>query len=459
MQHAPFPKQISPRRAPARWVHFPIVLGMVALAASCAAQTPSATTTLPAWPSQQPPAPEILNQTFGIPFFGNTSLWDEEEEVVDKRLKLKKESRTDEESSFQNFNKNGDEKILGVRFFSASTQGTLGKVSGITILFANKSDAPAFATDLEREMRKTSPHLPKVSMQMLAAMRAAIRDDNNQINQTLTGLLGPGSTDTLETASGRERGTRWDWRGHTFFLVMVPNEYLALNIFPSSDFDDTDARRLTFSKITQSLPSQVQHLPNGDVIIPDIPMIDEGPDGTMSAVTSMIRLLRYYGLQGDLNALSTTAVAANFKASNNFASLTNVLPTINSQLNAVGARIVYVQGGNIPLIKPYIDRGQPVLWSVYGAGKFKSLLKERATQRDSVTDWTDWSNSGLSQARASAQTLPSRGQSHTCLIIGYNENTGEIAVSNAWGPSYNVGWLTQQEAHYINQGLGAAIVW
>jgi hypothetical protein len=445
------------------WRGFPIVLGMVALAASSAAQTPPTTITTatvpPAWPSQQPPAPEVLNQTFGIPLFGDTSLWNEDEKVVDKRLDLKKESRTDEESSFQDFNKDGNAEILGVRYFLASTQGTLGKISGITILFANKSDAPAFATDLEREMKKTSPHLPKVSMQMLAAMQAAIRDDNNQINQTLDGILGPGSTASLKTISGRERGTRWDWRGHTFFLVMVPNEYITLKIFPSTDFDNTDAERITFSKITQSLPSQVQHLPNGDVIIPDIPMIDEGSDGTMSAPTSMIRLLRYYGLEGDLNALSATAVAANLKASNNFASLTNILPTINSQLNAVGARIVYVQGGNIPLIKPYIDRGQPVLWSVYGDGKFKSLLKERATERDSVVDWTDWKNNGLSQARASAQTLPSRGKAHTCLIIGYNENTGEIAISNAWGSSYNVGWLTQQEAHYINQGYGAAIVW
>ena len=135
------------------------------------------------------------------------------------------------------------------------------------------------------------------------------------------------------------------------------------------------------------------------------------------------------------------------------------MPTLNSQLTAVGARVVFVQGATIPVIKPYIDRGQPVLWTVYGPGQFKSLLKKRSADRAAVTDWNDWVSNGLGPARAKAQSLPSRGQAHTCLIIGYNENTRELAVSNPWGPAYNIGWITQEEAHYINQGSGGTIAW
>ena len=442
---------------------FAFLLALFAIAVSCFAQTTSsASSTEPnAWPSQQPPAPENINQTFGIPLFGTTSLWNEEVVAVDKRLKLRKESLSDDESSFQAFNKNADTKILGCRYFLSSTQGLAGKLVGITILFANKSDASAFATDLERQMRKTYSHLPRVSMQDQAAMEAAMRDDYSLIRQKLNAILGDGKTATLITSSGRETGTLWDWRGHSFFLVMVPREYVSLKILPSSSFGDADVGRTRFAKITQALPNKVRRLPNGDVLIDDIPMIDEGADATMSAPTSASRLLRYYGLQADPVALSSAAGSANKKNSASLIgpSLSTVLPTLNSQLTAVGARVVFVQGATIPVIKPYIDRGQPVLWTVYGPGQFKSLLKKRSADRAAVTDWNDWVSNGLGPARAKAQSLPSRGQAHTCLIIGYNENTRELAVSNPWGPAYNIGWITQEEAHYINQGSGGTIAW
>ena len=38
-----------------------------------------------------------------------------------------------------------------------------------------------------------------------------------------------------------------------------------------------------------------------------------------------------------------------------------------------------------------------------------------------------------------------------CMIIGYNEATGELCVSDSWGPQYAERWITMEEANAITQ--------
>ena len=87
-------------------------------------------------------------------------------------------------------------------------------------------------------------------------------------------------------------------------------------------------------------------------------------------------------------------------------------------------------------------------------------------KRTAVTDWAAWKNNGLTEARNTIRelsTIPQgqiRMQPYTCLVTGYNDRTGEIAVSNPWGPTYNEGWLTQEETQAVVQnGGGGAITW
>ena len=40
---------------------------------------------------------------------------------------------------------------------------------------------------------------------------------------------------------------------------------------------------------------------------------------------------------------------------------------------------------------------------------------------------------------------------HVCLIIGYNKLTGEVALSDSWGPSFAERWVTCEEAKDVSQ--------
>jgi hypothetical protein len=39
------------------------------------------------------------------------------------------------------------------------------------------------------------------------------------------------------------------------------------------------------------------------------------------------------------------------------------------------------------------------------------------------------------------------------MIIGYNKETGEIAVSDSWGPEFEERWVTAAEATAVSQGV------
>ena len=406
---------------------------------------------------QQGPTPEAVNQVLGIKLFGNVSLWNSPDVATAKKLKLKQESSTDVQSAFQYFNKNEDASICGARYFSIYMRGEQGKVSQVTVMFANKGNTRDFATELEAHLRQTK-QIRGSTMQMKTAMTEEIRHDEDQIRATLTGLFGSGHGTSLGQAAGmREQGTVWNWRDVSFFLEARRGEFVELKILPSSYFAEGHSDRAAFEKTKALIPNRILRRPNGDVIVTEVPMIDIGTDVSSTAPASIERLLRYYGIQGDMRTLTLAA---------NSNSLKNLFLAIDPLLNSSGTRIIYVSGGRISDFRSYIDRGQPVITNLGNASLIKRRLKERMAKRTAVTDWAAWKNNGLTEARNNVRELSAipqgqiRMQGYTCLVTGYNERTGEIAISNPWGPAYNEGWLTQEEIQAVVQkGGGGAITW
>ena len=48
---------------------------------------------------------------------------------------------------------------------------------------------------------------------------------------------------------------------------------------------------------------------------------------------------------------------------------------------------------------------------------------------------------------------------HICLIIGYNKQTGEIAISDSWGSRFAERWVPAQAARAVSRGGLYVIKW
>ncbi len=413
---------------------------------------------LHAAPLFKDPSPEEMNAALGIPLFAQGNLWTEPADQVASRLGLREESKTSAESGYRLY-PDATASVLGVRPFSLFLQGIGGVAARFSVIFSNKGDVGIYATQLDRQRANASADGKLlVTPQMRQAYQAAIRRDGDQLRKTLSALLGDAIPSKLGKVTGMdERGDRWDWRGTAFILSSPRNEYVALRILPVAQLDDLNAERKAFTACKELIPKRVLHRANGDVLITDLPMVNQGAKGYCVPATYE-RVLRYYGLSGDMNLL---AMAGSTEAGGG-TSVEKIASAAYGLVREAGGKITSgIAGAKISDIQPYIDKGEPVLWALYSSDELNDRLGERMAQRVGVVDGQSadvWSKSVLPQARSGARTLPKKG-SHVCLIIGYNHLTREIAISDSWGLPFAERWITEEEAQVVSQGDSTVIGW
>ena len=392
-----------------------------------------------------------MNEAAGMPLFPDSSvLWDEDADTVAKRLQLPLESRTPGDASYRLYPPE-DVRLFGRRPRSIALSAQDGKPVALNIVFANKGDSFGQAV-------RTGPgqRPPRVS-ELLRDYRRAIDDDDKGLEELLGQLLGPGEVArTGESSRLKERATRRDWNGHSLLLVSVRDEYVALRIVPPASFQDgARVQRVPDDVIRARLAGRVEHRPNGDVVIRDIPMVDQGPKGFCVPAT-MERMLRHLGIPSDMYLL---AMAANTDPGGGTV-VDDVVAAVRQTAQRHGRRVVNLSGRPDPsVLAPWIKAGIPVLWAINTSMSIDNLINERTRQRREVTDWGAWDES-LKPARREARKLAREAdEGHVCLITGFNAETGEIALSDSWGPGYEERWITEEEAKEISQGSMAVVAW
>jgi hypothetical protein len=200
----------------------------------------------------------------------------------------------------------------------------------------------------------------------------------------------------------------------------------------------------------------VQHRDNGDVVITDIPMVDQGPKGYCVPAT-WERYLRFIGIPADMYVL---AMAGETGAGGG-TYLNAMEDNVKQLVTRHGRRIVVIHKvPKIRFISDSIDKGIPLMWTLGVPRAFYvGQLLKRARERRSVTDWPAWKKT-LQARRVSADSLRDRiSAAHICMVIGYNKTTGEIAFSDSWGRGYEERWMTEVEAETIGGPYLTAITW
>ena len=390
---------------------------------------------------------EELNGVFEIPIWADDLLWDDDVATTSARLGWPEESMTSTDSSYRKY-PGATDAVLGARPYSLALYGEENRPTSLSMMFANKGDAVELvsgAGDLKakREQKK-----------QVKDFKVAIQKDARTLSTALTSLLGPPTADRFGQGSQtRESVQRWNWNGHAILLAAPRDEYVALRVLPLDVADAQGKARIPDAVLRERLLSRVEKRPNGDVILKDMPMVNQGPKGYCVPAT-WERAMRYMAIPADMYVL---AMAGDTEAGGG----TSVAAIVN------GAREAIVRGGrrldsetgkpSVRTVEKYINRGLPLMWAMYSMDSVNADLNSRMGQRKEMSDPEEWKKM-IEPARKAAKKIGvDPGQGHVCMIIGYNEKTGEIAVSDSWGPRFAERWMTEEEAAAVTQGQLMAI--
>jgi hypothetical protein len=403
------------------------------------------------WTKEQANAPaavdsdislDKINEAIGHDLFVDGNLWANKPEDVATRLKWPQESKTETQSSFRKYAK-ADYRFFNARPFSLALYGADDKTTSISIVFANKGDSFGAAGSAEEHFDKDGNKIPDPN-----SLDEAIERDVKLISEQLTAVLGEPEKQTFGEGEAKRDVLRWDWSGHSFLLSEEEREFVSVAI-ETNEFADKKGRikRVSETADRQRDRDNVERRENGDVIIADIPMVDQGPKGYCAPATAE-RCMRQLGMAADMYLL---AMAGNTQMGGG-TSLTTLLNNIGYDIRRKGKKFDSFSLDELELRKlaKFIDDGVPVMWTLFSTKEFNDTANERTAERKEVTDWAEWTT--RMEAIAKNPVLkPSNTNGHVVIIMGYNKDTGEIAFSDSWGEKYKERWITTAEADRISQ--------
>lgn len=378
----------------------------------------------------------VINTAVSHPLFRSaTPLWEQAADQVGKRLKWPKESSSDQSSSHRYYPPK-NYTFLGAHPYSAVLYGGAnGNSSHLSLVFANKGDYGSKLGMGEDHFKKIRPdEAPPTSLD------EAIELDAKIINQSLSGALGDPSEQYYGEKEDKRRVQRWDYGEHSFILSEEESEYTSLLIVPKSVADNQG--KIAFVKdsdLKSIVAANVIKSENGDTVIKNIPMVDQGPKGYCAPAT-FERAMRYMLVPADMYLLATLATQPG-GGTNTSRLADSAKRIIRSKARRI-KDLDLKQDLKIRTVQKYIDKGVPILWQMRSLEGYNKIANERTKERAKTSDLESWAQTISTEAEKVQKGFERAYEKHhICMIIGYNETTNEVAVSDSWGPRYAIRWV------------------
>ncbi|HEX8295805.1 MAG TPA: C39 family peptidase [Chthoniobacteraceae bacterium] len=225
------------------------------------------------------------------------------------------------------------------------------------------------------------------------------------------------------------------------------------------------------------LQDRVKKRPNGDVLLENVPMVDQGDKG-YCVVASTERVVRYFGGQVDANELAqigNSTAEGGTSTTGMFTALKKVAPRLKVRVKQLEETDVR---GVLALIKDYNrvakkmdateidDPGRMI--DVAGIYRLMQLDVLKAARMSSRAD------AGKFQRQIQAQIdggvpllwsvqlgivkepgIPQNAGGHMRLIIGYNTEKKELIFSDSWGAGHEEKRMPMDDAWTITTGLAS----
>ncbi|MDA8824116.1 hypothetical protein N9N41_06420 [Opitutales bacterium] len=391
-------------------------------------------------------APEIsfeeVNKILGNPLFADYSLWDDDPSSVASRLRWPRESFTENSQSFRLYAPSSY-KFASVRPYSAALYGGRSAITSASLVFANKGDCFASVGAGEEHFKEGEVTKdPKV-------LESWIERDEDLIIKKMESLLGKARRQNYGQGSAKRKVSRWDWSGHSFLLSVAAGEFVSLSVETIEHANARGkAKKVADMHIRRVHRANVEKRGNGDVVIGNIPMVDQGPKGYCVPAT-FERCMRYMEVPADMYLLAMVGSTGLGGGTHT----PTLVESVQKEVWSAGRTFKPLKGH--PSIKElirFIDSGIPVLWGLHSTDQFNQIANQRTKARMGV-DAVSW-RKVIQKAAKEIKDYPKPHISearHICIIHGYNKKTGEIAFTDSWGERYTERWVAVEEATYFSQ--------
>ena len=363
--------------------------------------------------------PERLAQAAGLPLMPPEEGWTREAfEKAMQRSGLVFQGTPTRRSTYLR-----DRKIFGIPATEMLVvSDTSGKVTLVDVIYFNKGD---------------SAHRRN--------MRQRIKRAGLDLKKNLARLLGEAEREKFGAKGLQNSTSVWKYGKVRFLVELRREEYTILHIAYEDGSGEGKEKAVSKKEHVihrKELADNVRKNDAGDIWIENIPMVDQGPKGYCVPAT-LERILRYYGItrvtMHQLADAGETKQGGGTLVSHMNRAITQFRHQYGLDMRSCGeVRVSSVKG--------YIEQGIPVMWVMYtnpGAVQFCALSRQQRSKARSPQEW-------LKTARKFR--FPSGGSAHMCLIVGCNEKTDEIAISNSWGDREIVpAWIPVRFALRISQ--------
>ena len=278
------------------------------------------------------------------------------------------------------------------------------------------------------------------------------------------------------------------------FRVPYTPEYIRVVIVPRTGHAAADNANLTGrsilvkAKSLRQLKANIVKNSKGDVVIENIPMVDQGQKGYCAAATAE-RILRYFGLDVDQHQVAQLAETS-AQGGTSIEGITDAITSIGKSFSLDQKFLIATDKGKsfqdsqfYRDLKDYNAAAKrakkpEVSWerhtvnhmvditSLWNAMDPQILMQSRMRRNQDFTKFTanirSYVDSGiplfwscLVGLYPEVPDVSSGGQAfgHMRLIIGYNTKTHEILYSDSWGPNHALKRMPESQAWAMTKSL------